>query len=73
MSNACSRVSSQRLMSGEWHYHMSIIHTILPCGLHRDFYIINFDEETSTKVKHRVNKHLTSKKNVWRDLRCAYV
>ena len=75
MSNACSRVSSQKLMSGEWQYHMSIIHTVFPTGLHRLFYEVSFKDGglVSVPVKHRVNRMFTDKKNLWMDLRCAYV
>lgn len=48
-------------MSGEFHYHVSLIHCIYPYGLHREIYkIINIqkghlDDDNLKLIKYRVS------------------
>lgn len=74
-TNFCSRISHQKIMSGEWEYHMNIIHTVYPNGLHRLFYGWDIEKDEWMPVKHRVSSKAPTinKKNLWREIRCAYV
>ena len=73
LTNICSQTATVRLMSGEWQYHSNIIHTLFPRGLNRNMYRWDFETDEWIPIKIRVSSRLPSLKNVWSDLRCAYV
>lgn len=64
MGNGNLHDGGVELMSGTWKVHMSLIHSIYPYGLHREFYRFNgvsvedfFDDEDCWELVRIRNSH----------------
>lgn len=61
MGNGNKHCGGVMIMSGEFHYHVSLIHCIYPYGLHREIYKIidiqkgHLDDDNLKLIKYRVS------------------